>query len=99
MATYQNTSPWYITEQNSLYLDILKIRPVPADTRDTNYIIETKYKNRPDLLSYDLYGTPKLWWVFAQRNMDVIKDPVYDLVAGIKIYLPQGPKLRQALGI
>ena len=41
MATYQNTSPWYITEQNSLYLDILKIRPVPADTSDTNYFIET----------------------------------------------------------
>jgi hypothetical protein len=31
--------------------------------------------------------------------MDVLKDPIYDLVAGVKIYLPQGPKLRTALGI
>ena len=50
-------------------------------------------------IAYDLYNNTKLWWVFAQRNMDVIKDPIYDLVAGIKIYIPQGPKLRQALGI
>jgi hypothetical protein len=49
-------------------------------------------------LAYDLYGSSKYWWVFAQRNMEILKDPVYDLVAGIKIYLPQGPKLRQALG-
>ena len=99
MATYQNTSPWYITEQNSLYLDILKIRPVPADTRDTNYIIETKYKNRPDLLSYDLYGTPKLWWVFAQRNPDVIEDPIYDFTIGKTIQLPKLSNLKNDLGL
>jgi hypothetical protein len=99
MATYQNTSPWYLTEQNALYLDILKIRPVPADPRDINYIIETKYKNRPDLLSYDLYGTSKLWWVFAQRNMTIIKDPIYDFEPGVEIKIPQQNFLISYLGI
>ena len=99
MATYQNTSPWYLTEQNSLYLDILKIRPVPADSRDVNYMIENKYKNRPDLLSYDLYGTSKLWWVFAQRNMTIIKDPIYDFEPGVEIKIPQRNFLISYLGI
>jgi hypothetical protein len=31
--------------------------------------------------------------------MDVLKDPVYDLVAGLQIYLPQGDKLQRLLGI
>lgn len=99
MATYQNTSPWYSTPQNSLYLDILQIRAVPADTRDSSYIIETKYKHRPDLLAYDLYGTSKLWWVFAQRNMSIIKDPVYDFEPGTEIKVPQKNFLINYLGI
>lgn len=99
MATYQNTSPWYSTPQTSLYLDVLKIRPVPADSRDSNYIIETRYKHRPDLLAYDLYGTSKLWWVFAQRNMSIIKDPVYDFEPGTEIKVPQKNFLITYLGI
>ena len=30
-----------------------------------------------------------LWWVFAQRNMDVIQDPVYDMEPGIEIFIPK----------
>jgi len=31
--------------------------------------------------------------------MDIIKDPVYDLVPGIEIYLPKGPNLSRQLGV
>ena len=58
-----------------------------------------QYENRPDLLAYDLYGDVNLWWVFAVRNKDVIKDPVYDMVAGVTIRLPQMTTLKQSLGI
>jgi hypothetical protein len=37
--------------------------------------------------------------VFAQRNLDVLKDPVFDFVAGTKIYLPDDAALRTTLGI
>jgi hypothetical protein len=37
--------------------------------------------------------------VFAQRNMDTIKDPVFDIEAGTKIFLPKGPALKELLGI
>ena len=100
MATYSNESPYANTEiVNGQYLGFLKIRPVPAYDDDILYTIESQYQHRPDLLAYDLYGSPKLWWVFAQRNMDVIKDPVYDIEAGTKIFVPKGPSLRKFLGI
>jgi hypothetical protein len=100
MAAYVNTSPWHVTPIiNELYLDILEIRPIPAENDDIKYVVQTQYAYRPDLLAYDLYGTTKLWWVFSQRNMDIIKDPVYDLVPGIEIYLPKGPNLSRQLGV
>lgn len=100
MATYENTSPWHTTQitQNQ-YLDLLQIRPVPAEDDDILYKVQPQYTYRPDLLAYDLYGSHKLWWVFSQRNLDILKDPVYDLVAGIEIYLPKGPNLSRVLGV
>lgn len=100
MARYSKTSPWNktkITDQG--YLDVLKIRPIPARDTDLLYAIESQYTYRPDLLAFDYYGSPKLWWVFAQRNMNVIKDPIYDMRAGVEIFLPDPDLLKQRLGI
>jgi len=100
MARYASTSPWHDTKiTSSGSLDILRIRPVPAECADARYTIEPQYTYRLDLLAYDYYGFPKLWWVFAQRNMDVIKDPVYDMRAGTTIYLPKPQTLKKLLGI
>ncbi len=99
MAAYTNSSPWAITYQNSLYLELLNIRPVPAEDDDFRYVIENQYRHRPDLLAYDLYGNAKLWWVFVQRNMSVIKDPVYDFEPGTVIYLPKKSNLEKFLGV
>ena len=94
-----NNSPWGKTRLvRREYLDILRIRPVPESGDDVIYEIEPQYHQRPDLLAYDMYGDPKLWWVFAQRNMNTLKDPVYDFRAGLSIYVPKGSKLRQLLG-
>ena len=51
------------------------------------------------LLAYDLYGTPRLWWVFAQRNPDQIEDPVYDFKPGVTVQLPKKENLLKDLGI
>lgn len=99
MAEYKKTSPWGNTPvRNNQYLDILRIRPVPAASDDVLYTVQPQYTHRPDLLAYDVYGNSKLWWVFSQRNMDVLKDPVFDLVAGTKIYLPKASQLQKYLG-
>jgi hypothetical protein len=99
MATYTKSSPYNNTRQNKLYLELLSIRPVPSEKDDFKYVIENQYRHRPDLLAYDLYGNPKLWWVFVQRNMSVIKDPIYDFEPGTTIYLPKRSNLEKFLGI
>ena len=99
MATYSTSSPWYKTNQNKLYLELWNPRPIPAEIDDYDYVIQPQYNYRPDLLAFDIYGTPKLWWVFAQRNVDVIFDPIYDFRAGTVIKLPKKSKLLNALGL
>jgi hypothetical protein len=98
-TTYTKSSPYSTTKQNKVYLELLSIRPVPAEPDDFRYVIESQYRHRPDLLAYDLYGNPKLWWVFVQRNMSVIKDPIYDFEPGTVIYLPKRSNLEKFLGI
>ena len=99
MATYTKSSPYNNTRQNKLYLELLSIRPVPSEKDDFKYVIENQYRHRPDLLAYDLYGNPKLWWVFVQRNMSVIKDPIYDFEPGTVIFLPKKTNLQKFLGV
>ena len=99
MAKYAATSPWFNTGSVQNYLNILTIRPVAAEADDFLYAIEPQYTHRPDLLSYDLYGTPRLWWVFIQRNLDILQDPVFDFVPGTQIYIPKRSGLQKVLGL
>lgn len=99
MATYSKSSPYANTAQNNLYLELLEIRPVPSEDDDFQYTIENQYKHRPDLLAYDLYGDAALWWVFTQRNMEVIKDPIFDFEPGVTIRCPKKSNLQKYLGV
>jgi hypothetical protein len=99
MATYSQTSPWFLTKTKQNYLDVLTIRPVSSEKDDYLYTIESQYANRPDLLAHDLYGEASLWWVFTQRNLDVIQDPIFDFVPGTQIYIPKRSSLFKVLGL
>jgi alpha-L-fucosidase len=98
-AVYSNTSPWYNTPSKITHLDLLVIRPVSAEVDDFLYTIEAQYAYRPDLLAFDLYGTPSLWWVFIQRNLDVLQDPIFDFIPGMQIYIPKNSSLTTILGL
>jgi alpha-L-fucosidase len=98
-SNYQNTSPWFTTQVVNDYLDVLSIRAVSAQPDDFLYTIQPQYTYRPDLLAFDLYGDPSLWWVFTQRNMDVLEDPIFDFVPGTKIYIPKNSGLKTVLGL
>ncbi len=99
MAKYSSTSPYFATEEFENSLDILNPRTITADGDDQIYTIERTYAYRPDLLSFDLYGTPRLWWVFAQRNPDEIEDPIYDFRPGVTIKLPKKENVLKDLGV
>ena len=97
MAIYKKTSPWYITKQNTLYLELLTLRTIPTSDADFKYVIENQYRHRPDLLAFDLYQDAKLWWVFAQRNRSILKDPIYDFSPGTTIFCPAKANINAAL--
>jgi hypothetical protein len=98
MAIYKNTSPYSETDYSKGYLDVITFRSVPESVGDIVYTIPKEYENRPDLLAYKLYGDVDLWWVFSVRNSNIIRDPVFDMVAGITIYLPTQDTLKSILG-
>ena len=99
MAKYSLTSPYYGTTQQKNYLDIFSARPITAEPDDQLYTVERTYAYRPDLLAFDLYGTPRLWWVFAQRNPNQIEDPIYDFKLGVTIQLPKKENISDDLGV
>jgi hypothetical protein len=97
MTIYSKTSPYYTTGYDNGYLDVINFRNIPAQVDDIYFEITKNYENRPDLLAYDLYKDVGLWWVFAVRNRSTIKDPVFDFVAGTKIYIPKITTIKTAL--
>lgn len=99
MSNYNKTSPYFFTPIVNGYLDIMQMRDIPSETDDILFEVTSTYENRPDLLAYDLYENENLWWVFAMRNKKTLKDPVFDLVAGTKIYLPKLSTLQRILGL
>ncbi len=98
MSLYNSYSPYFTTEVVNDYLDILNFRDIPVLTDDVLFTLTSTYQYRPDLLAYDLYKDHNLWWVFAVRNKNVLKDPVFDMEAGVKIYLPKLSTIKRALG-
>jgi alpha-L-fucosidase len=74
-------------------------RPITTNVDDVLYSIDKVYEYRPDMLAYDLYGESSLWWVFAQRNPNVLKDPLFDFRAGVQIYIPKKATLQADLGV
>ena len=99
MPRNSSTSPYFVTPQNKINLDTFVPRTITAELDDQSYTIERTYAYRPDLLAFDLYGTPRLWWVFAQRNPDQIEDPIYDFKPGVTIQLPKQSNINADLGI
>jgi len=99
MAKYSRTSPYFATPQNNTSLGHFVRRRFAIEDDDQSYTIERTYAYRPDLLAYDLYGSPRLWWVFAQRNPDQIEDPIYDFKPGVTIQLPKPANIARDLGV
>jgi len=95
-VNYGQYSPYYQTQQISnyvSYLDFWNGQYIAPQSNDTLYQIEFTYQHRPDLVSYQFYSTSQLWWVFALRNPNSIKDPIWDFVAGLAIYVPSRDSL------
>lgn len=87
--------PYYLTNVNNFYLDILKKPDVPKNPDDEYYVIEKQYEFRPDKLAHKLYGDERYWYVLMLRNIDVIEDPIFDFKEGLEIRLPSSDIIRR----
>jgi hypothetical protein len=97
---YPATSPYYLTPiVNNQFLDVMTNRSIPSDPTDVYWTIVPTYNLRPDLLAHDLYNNSRLWWVFAQRNLNTLKDPLFDFVSGVNIFIPKLTAIQNALKI
>lgn len=98
-VTYSKSSPYYGTGLYGPFLDLAVARPITKLANDKLYQIDRVYHLRPDMLAYDLYKDSNLWWVFAARNPNTLKDPLFDFVTGNTIYLPTKATLTKDLGL
>jgi hypothetical protein len=98
--SYSTASSYYSTQSfdNGQFLDLWNARAIPKLASDILFTIPPQYEYRPDLLAFDLYGNPTLWWVFAVRNPNTLIDPLWDFTATTTIYLPQKSTLQNSLG-
>ena len=98
-SEYSESSPYFNTGNFGQFLDTMTHRPITKIASDKEYTVDRIYHHRPNLLAFDLYGDAKLWWVFAARNPNALKDPLFDFVAGVTIFLPTKATLVADLGI
>lgn len=97
-VTYPASSPYAKTMQNSFNLELIDWRSMPAATDDSLYTLGMQHQYRPDLLSYELYGTPGYWWVFCVRNPFLRADPIWNFVSGLQIIVPSVSTLNSRMG-
>lgn len=95
---YSKKSAYALTQVSDHFLDLMVNRPIPKLASDSLVTLTQTYHLRPDLLAFDLYADSELWWVFAQRNPDILKNPVIDFAVGTEIYVPKLDTLRDVLG-
>jgi hypothetical protein len=74
------------TPVTDFYLDIAKFPTAEELLRNKTaetIVVDPKFEYRPDLLSYDLYGSSSYWWVIVLLNRTQLQDPIRDLKPGM----------------
>lgn len=93
-VTYASSSPYKGTPQSTNYLLWWNPPAIARSVTDSLITLTGRYEHRPDLLSYDLYGTPRLWWTFAMLNPDSISDPIWDMKTGLQIWVASNTSIQ-----
>ena len=73
-------------DTNNRYYKNIEYPPIPEDINDT-YII-SKSTDRLDLLAFDYYRNPQLWWIISKANPNKVKRDSFFLNPGLQIRIP-----------
>ncbi len=90
MAKVTYTEKSYLYNSGSFkkfFLDTV-ILPTLKGSNGIYIEVPPECESRPDLLSFQQYGTSRLWWVIALANPDSLKDPIWDLKSGMTVFIP-----------
>lgn len=84
-SRYASSTVVYYGENSIITLKTYKRQERATDPDDTFMIITKGVEFRPDLVSFDAYGTPNFWWKIMEANgmMDID-----DFQAGTNIRIP-----------
>lgn len=82
-SMYRNTA----VENGKLGMYVPPIKDI-SSYNTYPYVLKSKHAHRPDVLANELYGNPRLWWVFAHFNQDILIDPIIDFTSGLEIQVP-----------
>lgn len=63
------------------------------DLTDYYFTVPDKYDQKPGNMAFDLYGTPRLYWIFAYFNQDLVEDPLFGVRAGMELRIPSKQRL------
>lgn len=86
------------TQDDGMFLDVYTNIELPYDVEtDFYYTVTREFENRPGALANELYGTPRVAWIFMKYNPDTINDPLTDLKYGVVLKLPERNRLLRIL--
>lgn len=96
--SYPHDSMYATTPQLSWRIGRYEHRSIPPASGDREFTITHAYALRPDKLAAELYGSAHLGEVFMLRNMNLLRDPVFDFVEGLTIVVPSPDTVRAIFG-
>jgi hypothetical protein len=84
-SRYAEATVVYYTDRKLLTYKTYVRTPFKPSSKDKFAVITKRCEFRPDLTSYDAYGTPDFWWQIMEANG--LSD-VFDFKAGLNIRIP-----------
>jgi len=85
----------FIESQGFFFFDTPYFILPEVSDGDVFLTIDSSYVGRLDLISYDYYGDPELWWVIALANG--LDDIPNDVSLNLKIRIPDPSKVSDYL--
>lgn len=71
--------------EGTVFWDETNLPDIPFSNQDEFIQLNRNQAKRLDLLAYDKYGDPELWWVILQANNIDLPNQIYE---GLQIRIP-----------
>lgn len=83
------------TREGEQFLVLRKALNLAQDSGDTYITLTEDMIKRPDMISYNAYKTPDLWWVIMEYNN--VSDPFFDLRINQMLRIPKIERVLDAI--